>query len=108
MRARGTPPAVALTFDDGPSQWTAEIAAALEAHDCRGTFFLLGSLIAGRPAVVAALAAADPERQSRSVLRAEIEVTADVIHAAAGVRPTLVRPPYCGAPGAVARAAGRE
>jgi len=26
---------VALTFDDGPSPWTLQISAALEAHDCR-------------------------------------------------------------------------
>ena len=116
-RAPGRPRAVALTFDDGPSEWTGAIAAALEAHDCRGTFFLLGSAVRERPDVVAALAAgghelgnhlwthADPERQSRADLRAEIDRTAAAIGAAAGATPRLVRPPYCGAPHAVARAA---
>lgn len=117
-RGRADRPAVALTFDDGPSAWTQGIATALESHDCRGTFFLLGAAVEREPAAVAALAAAghelgshlyshaDPARQSRGELRGEIDRAANAIHAAAGVRPTLLRPPYCGAPDRVARAAG--
>jgi len=116
-RAAGRPPAIALTFDDGPSPWTAPIAAALEQHGCRGTFFVLGSAVEQHPEALAALAAAghelgnhlwthaDPERQSRAAIGAEISRTADAIEAATGARPRLVRPPYCGAPHAVARAA---
>ena len=116
-RAPGRPAAVALTFDDGPSEWTCAIAEALEAHGCRGTFFLLGSAAHEYPEIVVALAAgghelgnhlyshADPERQSRSDIRAEIDRAAAAIGAAAGATPRLVRPPYCGAPHAVARAA---
>jgi peptidoglycan-N-acetylglucosamine deacetylase len=112
--------AVALTFDDGPSEWTLEIATALEQHGCRGTFFLLGCAVEKRPEVVASLAGSghelgnhlwshsDPERQSRSAIRSEIERAADAIAAAGGGRPRLVRPPYCGAPFAVARAARRS
>ncbi len=117
FRAPGQPPAIALTFDDGPSQWTLEIARALEAHGCRGTFFLLGSAVEQQPEIVAALAASghelgnhlwshgDPERQSRSAIRAEIKRAAEAIMAAGGPCPRLVRPPYCGAPYSVARAA---
>lgn len=119
-RAAGTPAAVALTFDDGPSEWTGEIARALEAHDCRGTFFLLGTAVERDPGQVAGLADAghelgnhlwshtDPERQSRAEIRTEIERTAAAIAAAGGAHPGLVRPPYCGAPRHVARAAGRR
>jgi peptidoglycan/xylan/chitin deacetylase (PgdA/CDA1 family) len=115
--APGHPAAVALTFDDGPSRWTAEIAAALEQHECRGTFFIRGAAVAERPSDVAALAGAghqlgnhlwshsDPARQSRAELRDELERTAEAIRDAAGVAPRIARPPYCGAPGAVARAA---
>jgi peptidoglycan-N-acetylglucosamine deacetylase len=39
-------PVVALTFDDGPSQWTLPIAEALERHGSRGTFFALGDATA--------------------------------------------------------------
>lgn len=119
-RASGRPAAIALTFDDGPSPWTQEIAAVLEEHGCHGTFFLLGSAVQQRPEIVAALADAghelgnhlwshaDPLRQSRATIRAEIERTAGAIDARAGARPLLVRPPYCGAPYRVARAAGRR
>ena len=116
-RASGTPAAVALTFDDGPSEWTAEVAGALEQHGCRGTFFLLGAAVERHPEAAAALARAghelgnhlwthsDPARQSHVDLRRELRRTAAVIQEAAGARPALVRPPYCGAPKRVALAA---
>jgi peptidoglycan/xylan/chitin deacetylase (PgdA/CDA1 family) len=37
---------VALTFDDGPSPWTAQILDVLAAHDGHATFFALGCLAA--------------------------------------------------------------
>lgn len=109
--------AVALTFDDGPSRWTAAIAAALEEHDCRGTFFARGAAVAGDPEAVARLAASEhevgnhlwshqnPESQSRAELSEEMQRTAEAIQEAGAPRPALVRPPYCAAPYAVARAA---
>jgi peptidoglycan/xylan/chitin deacetylase (PgdA/CDA1 family) len=118
-RAPGAPAAVALTFDDGPSEWTAAIADALEAHGCRGTFFVLGPAVERHPEVVARLAAAghevgnhlwshaDPLEQEPGEIRAELDRTAQAVGAATGARPRLVRPPYCGAPGKVARAASR-
>ena len=39
---------VALTFDDGPSEWTEAIIDQLQAHGARATFFVLGCHIAGR------------------------------------------------------------
>lgn len=116
-RAAGRPEAVALTFDDGPSEWTAGVAAALERHGCRGTFFMRGAAIAERPGDAATIARAghevgnhlwshrDPATQSQSELADEIERTATAIRDATGRAPDLVRPPYCGAPRAVARAA---
>ncbi len=70
-----------------------------------------------RPETAAALAAAghelgnhlwshtDPIRQGVPTLRAEIDRAGEAIRRATGSRPTLVRPPYCGAPRQVARAA---
>jgi peptidoglycan/xylan/chitin deacetylase (PgdA/CDA1 family) len=116
-RGRGERPEVALTFDDGPSRWTAEIAAVFEEHDCRATFFSRGGAVAERPETVAALAAAGHElgnhlwshanasTQSRDELRDEIVRTADAIEAAGAPRPALIRPPYFSAPRAVAEAA---
>lgn len=35
---------VALTFDDGPSDWTAPILDTLSAHGAHATFFVIGNL----------------------------------------------------------------
>lgn len=116
-RGRGRRAEIALSFDDGPSRWTAEIAASFEQHGCHATFFLRGAAVAERPDAVAALAAAGHElgnhlwshsnasTQSGDELREEIERTADAIEAAGAPRPTLLRPPYFSAPRAVAEAA---
>jgi peptidoglycan/xylan/chitin deacetylase (PgdA/CDA1 family) len=109
--------AVALTFDDGPSEWTAPIAEALERHGCLGTFFVLGAAVERSPGSVAALAAAghelgnhlwshrDAADLSIAEIRRELERTAAAVKAAANVTPLLVRPPYISAPERVARAA---
>jgi len=38
-------PVVALTFDDGPSQFTEEILAILREHDVKATFFVTGQAL---------------------------------------------------------------
>lgn len=108
---------IALTFDDGPSPWTAEIAGVFEKHRCRATFFLLGPAVDERPEDVAALAAFGHELGShlwshsnsmtldRDELRAEVVRTADAIQKASGKRPALVRPPYLKGPNELAGAA---
>lgn len=46
-------PVAALTFDDGPDpEVTPRMADLLEAHDARGTFFLVGKAAARHPEVV--------------------------------------------------------
>jgi peptidoglycan/xylan/chitin deacetylase (PgdA/CDA1 family) len=116
-RGPGERAEIALTFDDGPSRWTAEIAASFEKHDCLATFFQRGMAVEERPQAVAALAAAghevgnhlwshsDASTQSQAELREEIVRTADAIEAAGAPRPALIRPPYFSAPQAVAGAA---
>jgi len=108
---------VALTFDDGPSRWTAEIAETFEAHGCRATFFQRGPEVEKRPEAVTALASAghelgnhlwshaDASTQSRAEIRTELKRTAGAIRAAGGGRPRLVRPPYHRGPHEVASAA---
>ena len=115
--APARPPAVALTFDDGPSRWTLGVAEALERAGGAGTFFMRGEAVVEMPDVARALAAAghevanhlwshsDPDEQSPQELADEVERTADAIADATGALPSLVRPPYCGAPREVARAA---
>lgn len=116
-RGPGERPEIALTFDDGPSRWTAEIAGVFERHGCHATFFLRGRAVEERPEAVAALAAAghelgnhlwshsDSTMLSRDELRAELEGTADAVEGAGGPRPDLVRPPYFKGPENVAEAA---
>jgi peptidoglycan/xylan/chitin deacetylase (PgdA/CDA1 family) len=44
-----TAPLVALTYDDGPSDWTDQILDHFAEHDGRATFFVLGNAIDGEP-----------------------------------------------------------
>ena len=37
-----TEKALALTFDDGPSQWTPAVLDLLREHDATATFFVVG------------------------------------------------------------------
>jgi peptidoglycan/xylan/chitin deacetylase (PgdA/CDA1 family) len=43
---------VALTFDDGPSQYTKEITDILKRHEVGGTFFFVGNNVKKHPDVV--------------------------------------------------------
>lgn len=43
---------VYLTFDDGPSPYTAKILDTLKAHNAKATFFLTGANIPGREEVI--------------------------------------------------------
>lgn len=108
---------IALSFDDGPSRWTLEIATTLEAYGCYATFFMRGPAVEERPEVVAALAAAGHEPANHlwshtaastltlEEIRGELKRTAGAIEAAGGGAPVLVRPPYHAGPDQVADAA---
>jgi peptidoglycan/xylan/chitin deacetylase (PgdA/CDA1 family) len=116
-RGSGLQREIALTFDDGPSPWTAAIAGAFERYACNATFFLSGPAAQKRPETVKALAAAghelgnhlwshsDSTTLTLEQLRSELERTADAVQEAGGPRPELVRPPYFKGPTAVAAAA---
>jgi len=111
--------ALALTFDDGPGEATESIARTLEEHDCRGTFFMLGPAVERYPELVRSLVAAghevgnhlwshlDAADLSHAAIRSEIRQTAATLCRVAGVKTTLLRPPYCSAPGRVALSAVR-
>jgi peptidoglycan/xylan/chitin deacetylase (PgdA/CDA1 family) len=107
--SRGRPrrPAIALTFDDGPTEpYTSQILDVLRAFDARATFFVLGLRAAAAPATVtravadghevgnhtwdhAALPLATPR-----VIRTTIRRTSDLVERVTGVRPRVFRAPF--------------
>jgi peptidoglycan/xylan/chitin deacetylase (PgdA/CDA1 family) len=106
-----------LTFDDGPSEWTAPILDLFATHGGHATFFVLGAAVAGCEDVLRrALAEGhelgnhtfahhDPGTLDEPELRRELSRGAEAIATAVGTAPTLVRPPYCGDGERVARVA---
>ncbi|PRY01615.1 polysaccharide deacetylase family protein [Allonocardiopsis opalescens] len=99
-------PCAALTFDDGPGEGTPAVLDALAERQARGTFFVMGQLAPEYPELLRRMVAEghqignhtwkhdDLSTMSAEAVREDIERTADAIEAAAGVRPTMVRPPY--------------
>jgi chitooligosaccharide deacetylase len=99
---------VALTFDDGPSEWTPRILDLLGAAGAHGTFFVLGCAVAGREEIVQRTVAEghevanhaythlDPAKLPDDELRRELERTNAVLETVCGRRPRHFRPPYAG------------
>ena len=95
----------ALTFDDGPSNFTPQLLDALDQYGIRATFFVLGRNVAKLPDVVRRAADEGHEVASHSYShtnflrlgpeRREDElVRTNNLLRACGVEPTLFRPPY--------------
>jgi len=97
---------VVLTFDDGPTKWTARILDVLARHRVKATFFVIGVRVADRPDLLARmhdeghevgvhtfthvnLANVPPWR-----LHLELDQTELAIAAATGYTTDLLRPPY--------------
>lgn len=99
-------PAVALTFDDGPSESTPELLGVLARHSVPATFFQCGFDVRRLPAVSRAVAEAGHEIGNHSDSHApfyfrppgfifdELERAQLSIEDAAGVTPALFRAPY--------------
>lgn len=100
-------PYIAMTFDDGPSQkLTPRLLDILAAHSIKATFFVIGQNVVDHPELVQRAAREGHEignhtwshpnlgRMSDEGARRELQKTDDAIKSAAGVRPTLMRPPY--------------
>lgn len=96
---------IALTFDDGPSQWTPAVLELLRDHGARATFFLIGARVRERPDDVRRIAAEDHEVGSHTLthlrltevpddeVRREIEAGAEAVAEVLGDRPRLFRAP---------------
>jgi peptidoglycan-N-acetylglucosamine deacetylase len=101
------PPAVALTFDDGPHpQGTPAILEILSRWDAKAMFFLIGEQVERRPSLAAEIAAQGHAiavhgyrhhlqlRLSPSQARRDVVHARAVIAQATGVEPRFHRPPY--------------
>ncbi|ORX95348.1 glycoside hydrolase/deacetylase, partial [Basidiobolus meristosporus CBS 931.73] len=96
----------ALSFDDGPSEHTAELLDILKAANVKATFLMVGSNVVKFPDVVkrayqeghliAQHTWSHPHLMSISneQIVAEIRATEEAILNVTGVRPAFVRPPY--------------
>ncbi len=97
---------VALTFDDGPGPYTAQLLDTLAEKDAKATFFVIGRSVANDPAMVAREAQeghvvanhswSHPSLPKLSLagMETELEQTDQAIEDAGVARPFLVRPPY--------------
>lgn len=105
---RGDPAgkAVALSFDDGPSEtFTAQVLDVLKEHDVRATFFVIGNNLARYPELAARTVREGHElanhsqshpwvfRMKFSSIRDDIDLCQDEIEKAAGYRPRFFRQP---------------
>ncbi|WP_199737615.1 polysaccharide deacetylase family protein [Cellulomonas sp. PhB150] len=97
---------IALTFDDGPGPYTHKLLGELAAAKVEATFFLIGGNVGHYPSLVRAEVAgghavgnhswSHPQLTllSSSAVAREVARTQTAIHHAAGITPTLMRPPY--------------
>ena len=96
---------LALTFDDGPSEWTEPILDVLRDRDARGTFFVVGGRIDGREHVLRRIAAEGHKlgnhtfghlrlpRLDESEIRRELGRTEEAVRGVLGSGCTVFRPP---------------
>lgn len=99
-------PMIALTFDDGPGAGTVRLLEALQAHDARATFFMLGSRVNTYPDAVRKMVETGCELANHTTnhtkltdydadtVANEIQTTSIRIQNIVGQTPTMVRPPY--------------
>lgn len=97
---------IALTFDDGPSPYTARVLDVLRERNVPATFFLCGRNTQEFPGVARRILADGHDignhtfshpylyLQRDARIAAEIDRAQDAIYEVTGVRPTLFRPPF--------------
>jgi len=97
---------IALTFDDGPSPYTAQVLSVLQQYHVPATFFEVGSQVAATPQIAKTVSDAGYPVQNHTWSHAnlatlpvsqypyQIDQTQDIITSATGITPNCVRPPY--------------
>jgi peptidoglycan-N-acetylglucosamine deacetylase len=98
--------AIALTFDDGPSESTPAVLELLAGHHARATFFMVGQNVRRLPEIAKQVAAAGHEIgnhtdshpplyfKSPEFIEAEIARAQESIAGITGVTPAYFRAPY--------------
>jgi peptidoglycan/xylan/chitin deacetylase (PgdA/CDA1 family) len=98
--------AIALTFDDGPSESTPAVLDILAQYKAPATFFLCGANVDRLPGIARQIAAAGHEignhtyshpylfLRTPSAIAAELARAQETIQASTGVRPRWLRVPY--------------
>jgi peptidoglycan/xylan/chitin deacetylase (PgdA/CDA1 family) len=111
---------VALTFDDGPGPYTAQVLAELRSLHVRATFFVVGHNARVSPGIVQALRAAgmvvgnhswshpDLTKLSLAKQRVQLRRTQDLLERTIGQRPRFFRPPAWAWNRSTARAVAEE
>ncbi len=97
---------IALTYDDGPAEYTSRLAQILQQHKVKATFFMLGDNVKRYPQAVKDVQATGSELAnhswnhpdlsglSNSGMRSQLERTNHEIETVAGTKVILMRPPY--------------
>lgn len=98
---------IALTFDDGPAEYTAAVLDILKKEKVPATFFIIGKHVAGREAILQRMQKEGHsignhsfnhgfnfDWQSAASMLHEIEQTNEAIEAVIGSKVKLFRPPY--------------
>lgn len=104
--------AIALTFDDGPSESTPHLLDLLDEHQAQATFFVCGQNVKRLPGVAREIVARGHEianhthshaalyLKGRDFMRSEVITAQSQIADTTGVTPRLFRPPFgCRWPG---------
>ncbi|GAT67482.1 polysaccharide deacetylase family protein [Planomonospora sp. ID91781] len=112
---------VALTFDDGPGEYTGPLLDTLAAHRARATFFVIGRTVAdGDGADLRRMVAEGHELGNHSWSHAdltglpedgieeELRRTQEAVRRVTGVRMAFMRPPYGATDRRVASTSRRE
>lgn len=97
---------VALTFDDGPSIYTATLLDTLKKYSVPATFFVLGRSAQIQPDTIARIVTdghelgnhtwdhKDLRTLSGDDIDAQLHKTDELLYATVGIRPQYLRPPY--------------
>lgn len=97
---------IALTFDDGPSDYTQRYLDILSRYDAHATFFCLGSAAAAHPDLVKAIVEQGSQVASHTqnhqqltkldavTLQSEVSDAASAISSSGAGATTVLRPPY--------------